>query len=160
MGSGRARLANILSGFCLKSNNCHLTHAASSDFGLISFCRRFSKSRPHFHKGIQSTMDASEYSTSSHVGPVKMKIESPEFHSLFTPGLLQVKQLFQQNNHQLCFAGGAVRDLLMGDTPKDIDFATTATPDEMIVSHFFFAEYVKYSRFYVFRQCSRERTSE
>lgn len=28
-------------------------------------------------------------------------------------------------------AGGAVRDLLLGKQPHDIDFATTATPDEM-----------------------------
>ncbi len=28
-------------------------------------------------------------------------------------------------------AGGAVRDLLMGKSPADVDFATTATPDQM-----------------------------
>ncbi|CAH1388636.1 unnamed protein product [Nezara viridula] len=31
----------------------------------------------------------------------------------------------------LIIAGGAVRDILLGKTPKDVDFATTATPDEM-----------------------------
>ncbi len=28
-------------------------------------------------------------------------------------------------------AGGAVRDLLMGKSPADVDFATTATPEQM-----------------------------
>lgn len=31
-------------------------------------------------------------------------------------------------------AGGAVRDLLMGIKPSDVDFATNATPDEMKVN--------------------------
>ncbi len=34
--------------------------------------------------------------------------------------------------HQAFFAGGCVRDLLLGHTPKDFDVATSATPDEMI----------------------------
>ena len=32
-------------------------------------------------------------------------------------------------------AGGAVRDLLMGITPADVDFASTATPQQMIVGN-------------------------
>ncbi|KAG7269956.1 hypothetical protein CRUP_026526 [Coryphaenoides rupestris] len=48
-----------------------------------------------------------------------MKLKTSEFHSLFSDGLNAVA------------AGGAVRDLLTGKRPEDVDFATTATPEEM-----------------------------
>lgn len=40
-------------------------------------------------------------------------------------------ELFNKANYELRIAGGAVRDLLGGLTPKDVDFATTATPAQM-----------------------------
>ncbi|XP_048346764.1 CCA tRNA nucleotidyltransferase 1, mitochondrial [Sphaerodactylus townsendi] len=60
-----------------------------------------------------------------------MKVWSPEFQSLFTPGLKSVAELFDKAKHELRIAGGAVRDLLNGRTPQDVDFATTATPTQM-----------------------------
>ncbi|XP_054834988.1 CCA tRNA nucleotidyltransferase 1, mitochondrial [Eublepharis macularius] len=60
-----------------------------------------------------------------------MKLQSPEFHSLFTPGLKSVAELFDEAKHELRIAGGAVRDLLNGMMPQDVDFATTATPTQM-----------------------------
>lgn len=60
-----------------------------------------------------------------------MKIDTPEFHQLFTPELQQLKSLFDKYNHELRIAGGPVRDLLVGKVPHDIDFATTATPTQM-----------------------------
>lgn len=36
-----------------------------------------------------------------------------------------------KHQHELRIAGGAVRDLLSGKRPEDVDFATTATPEEM-----------------------------
>ena len=39
--------------------------------------------------------------------------------------------IFSKHGHELRIAGGAVRDLLMDKTPTDIDFATTATPEQM-----------------------------
>ena len=47
-------------------------------------------------------------------GDDSMKIDSQEFHRLFTPGLRQVAELFQQYDYELRIAGGAVRDLLTG----------------------------------------------
>ncbi|XP_064624124.1 CCA tRNA nucleotidyltransferase 1, mitochondrial-like [Lineus longissimus] len=61
-----------------------------------------------------------------------MKLNTPEFRSLFTPELKQLTELFKQYNYELRIAGGAVRDLLSGKPPNDIDFATTATPDQMM----------------------------
>ncbi|EFO23490.1 hypothetical protein LOAG_04995 [Loa loa] len=63
--------------------------------------------------------------------PVVQKIDTPQFKALFTPELIKLNDLFKRNNFQLRMAGGAVRDLLMGIKPSDIDFATNATPEEM-----------------------------
>ncbi|EPQ17453.1 CCA tRNA nucleotidyltransferase 1, mitochondrial [Myotis brandtii] len=60
-----------------------------------------------------------------------MKVQSPEFQSLFTEGLRSLTELFAKENHELRIAGGAVRDLLSGVKPQDVDFATTATPEQM-----------------------------
>jgi len=60
-----------------------------------------------------------------------MKINSPGFESLFTEELKDLIAVFKRHGHELRIAGGAVRDLLSGKTPSDLDFATTATPDEM-----------------------------
>ena len=42
-----------------------------------------------------------------------------------------VERVFKDNNFDLRVVGGAVRDLFTGEAPKDFDFATDATPDEM-----------------------------
>ncbi|XP_012257352.2 CCA tRNA nucleotidyltransferase 1, mitochondrial isoform X2 [Athalia rosae] len=63
--------------------------------------------------------------------PAIMKLDTPEFHSIFTPELNTLSTLFKKYNYEIRIAGGAVRDILMGIQPKDLDFATTATPDEM-----------------------------
>ncbi|KAF6209911.1 hypothetical protein GE061_015665 [Apolygus lucorum] len=60
-----------------------------------------------------------------------MKIDSPEFHSLFTPSFKTLIDVFAKHKYEIRIAGGAVRDILSGKQPKDVDFATTATPDQM-----------------------------
>lgn len=45
---------------------------------------------------------------------------------------LKVVQKLQAAGFQAVFAGGCVRDQLLGLTPKDYDVATSATPDEVI----------------------------
>lgn len=40
-------------------------------------------------------------------------------------------EIFEKQQFELRIAGGAVRDLLSGKRPEDVDFATTATPEEM-----------------------------
>uniref|UniRef100_F1L3Q5 tRNA-nucleotidyltransferase 1 n=1 Tax=Ascaris suum TaxID=6253 RepID=F1L3Q5_ASCSU len=62
---------------------------------------------------------------------ITMKLDSEEFRSLFTPELKKLNDLFIANKFQLRMAGGAVRDLLMGLRPADIDFASDATPSQM-----------------------------
>ncbi|XP_030061681.1 CCA tRNA nucleotidyltransferase 1, mitochondrial [Microcaecilia unicolor] len=60
-----------------------------------------------------------------------MQLQSEEFQALFTKGLKAVADLFTKEKLELRIAGGAVRDLLMEKKPQDVDFATTATPDQM-----------------------------
>ena len=62
---------------------------------------------------------------------VEMKLDTPSFQEIFTPELHRLIELFKTYGHELRIAGGAVRDLVLGKIPHDIDFATTATPDEM-----------------------------
>lgn len=42
-----------------------------------------------------------------------------------------IKDVFVKNKHKLYVVGGAVRDALLGKTPKDYDLATDATPDKV-----------------------------
>lgn len=51
-------------------------------------------------------------------------IENPEVKIL--------SSIFNNANYEIRIAGGAVRDLMTGQYPHDIDFATTATPEQMI----------------------------
>lgn len=51
---------------------------------------------------------------------------------LFTDEIKALGQLFNDSGYELRIVGGAVRDVLLGKEPKDIDFCTDATPDEMI----------------------------
>lgn len=62
---------------------------------------------------------------------ITQKIDTPIYQQVLTPSLLKLAQLFKSHNYELRLAGGAVRDILMDIKPHDIDFATTATPDQM-----------------------------
>ena len=43
----------------------------------------------------------------------------------------QVVRRLRDGGHEAVFAGGCVRDRLLGITPKDYDIATSATPNEV-----------------------------
>src|SRR6202789_4300934 len=44
---------------------------------------------------------------------------------------LDIGRRLRARGFAACFAGGCVRDLLLGLAPKDFDVATSATPDEV-----------------------------
>lgn len=44
----------------------------------------------------------------------------------------QLGEHFKNHGHQIRLVGGAVRDILLNEIPKDYDFATTATPEQML----------------------------
>lgn len=43
----------------------------------------------------------------------------------------EIVRKLQENKFEAYFAGGSVRDILLGQDPKDIDIATSATPDQI-----------------------------
>jgi tRNA nucleotidyltransferase/poly(A) polymerase len=45
--------------------------------------------------------------------------------------IMEIKDVFVKNGFKLFVVGGAVRDALLGKTPKDYDLATDATPDKV-----------------------------
>ena len=59
------------------------------------------------------------------------KVDSVEFKNLMTPELLKLGKVFTNNNYDIRLVGGAVRDLMLGRAPKDIDLASDATPQKM-----------------------------
>lgn len=58
--------------------------------------------------------------------------KSPDLSILITPDISRLGKLFSSHDEEIRIVGGAVRDALLGKTPKDIDLATTATPDKML----------------------------
>ena len=58
--------------------------------------------------------------------------EKLDVKSVITSSIKKLDKVFKNNKYELRIVGGAVRDLALGKTPKDIDLATDATPDEMI----------------------------
>lgn len=55
---------------------------------------------------------------------IKFNIEVPS-------DIKAIKDVFKKNGFKLYIVGGAVRDALLGKTPKDYDLATDAIPDKV-----------------------------
>jgi len=61
-----------------------------------------------------------------------LQIDQAEFEKLFTPEIKKVIETVRQYGFDIRVVGGAVRDFIIGKTPRDIDFATDADPSELI----------------------------
>lgn len=61
-----------------------------------------------------------------------IEAKTPNLSHLITKDVKKLGDIFKKNNESLRIVGGAVRDALLGKTPKDIDLATTATPEKMV----------------------------
>ena len=61
------------------------------------------------------------------------QLHRSEYDQIFAsqPQLSYLFSLFHDYGYDIRVVGGAVRDLLLGMAPHDIDLATTATSDEM-----------------------------
>ncbi|CAF0814255.1 unnamed protein product [Rotaria sordida] len=60
------------------------------------------------------------------------QINSSEYQHLFSSQLIYLFSLFNEYNYSIRFVGGAVRDILLGVSPHDIDLATTATTNDIL----------------------------
>ena len=58
--------------------------------------------------------------------------KSPDLSNLITNDIKRLGSLFKSYNEEIRIVGGAVRDSLLGKSPKDIDLATTAEPEKML----------------------------
>ena len=54
-----------------------------------------------------------------------------KFHIDIPSDILDIKNVFVENGYKLYIVGGAVRDAILGKTPKDFDLATNAIPDKV-----------------------------
>lgn len=66
---------------------------------------------------------------------LKTLIESPnrvDLSSIMNDDLRRLDNLFHSNGFELRIVGGAVRDILSGKDPKDIDLASDANPQEVV----------------------------
>ena len=61
-----------------------------------------------------------------------LNIDEKEFERVFTPAVRKVSQVLRKYGFDVRVVGGAVRDFLRGQKPRDIDFATDADPGEII----------------------------
>jgi tRNA nucleotidyltransferase (CCA-adding enzyme) len=59
-------------------------------------------------------------------------LDTKAFNEILNPALEKLDSVFKKNKFEIRIVGGAVRDIALGKSPKDIDLATDATPDEMI----------------------------
>ena len=61
-----------------------------------------------------------------------LREEALNVKPIITQAIRKLDKVFKKNQYEVRIVGGAVRDIALGKEPKDIDFATDATPDEMI----------------------------
>jgi hypothetical protein len=81
---------------------------------------------------MSSTSAASDSMANANGQPVASLKGDPRFEELSANQELRVlADVFAKHGHALRLAGGPVRDLLGHKMPNDLDFATTATPQQM-----------------------------
>lgn len=117
---------DILSKISLSA--CNFTRLKSPITAVLS------TNKPHFFglnrflsHSIPNMSDSEEQAQ-----PVRNVGHMENFKSLFNDDLQALKSLCERNGIEIRLAGGAVRDVLLGHVPHDIDFATTTSPDDMV----------------------------
>ena len=62
----------------------------------------------------------------------KIKVNAPD-NGLFAAAC-KVVEIVRNAGYEIYFVGGAVRDMVMNNTPSDIDMVTTALPQDIAVN--------------------------
>jgi len=79
-------------------------------------------------KPINPTHERKEYSANI----LSEEVVRKSFLMDLPVDLLKISNIFSNNGYQLYVVGGAVRDALLGKSPKDYDLATNAKPEEIL----------------------------
>jgi len=87
-------------------------------------------------KFIKRIMRRDPMERGAHIGPAHAPKRIPKKTHRIDPHLLsknavKVTHTLQQAGYEAFIVGGAVRDLVLGISPKDFDVATNATPDQV-----------------------------
>jgi len=61
-----------------------------------------------------------------------IKQSEPGLWKILPKEVKDLHTLYKKNGKKIYLVGGAVRDFLLNNTPKDFDIATNSTPDETI----------------------------
>ncbi|MBR20280.1 MAG: hypothetical protein CMA64_09095 [Euryarchaeota archaeon] len=81
----------------------------------------------------KTVMRKADFKTSNKEFTVENEeLDTKAFNEIMNPALEKLDSVFKKNKFEIRIVGGAVRDIALGKTPKDIDLASDATPDEMI----------------------------
>ncbi len=97
-----------------KKRNSTIAHTANQKPTKNSSKRRKKLSAPSFQEPLVFSRD-----------------EHPVSRQLMSPNALKVLYRLNKNGFNAYLVGGGVRDILLGQKPKDFDIATNATPDEI-----------------------------
>jgi len=62
---------------------------------------------------------------------MSLKKETNIENSQIPEQIICISEKFKENGYEIYLVGGCVRDLLLGEDPKDWDFTTNATPEEI-----------------------------
>lgn len=88
--------------------------------------------RPLLTRSLSFVNPVVSYNLKPRAAPEIMKLENSQYGFILSLQLTTVLQVFDKYKYEIRLCGGAVRDILMGKLPTDLDFATTATPDQMV----------------------------
>ena len=99
---------------------------------MIDFLKKiFGIRQPDEAKSAPLSKGAPDIAPSGN-GPVVLKAHEHHINlKLVSKNAIRVVQILQQAGFKAFLVGGAVRDLILGQTPKDFDIATDATPEEV-----------------------------
>lgn len=88
--------------------------------------------RHYLFRSVSFVNPIVNYNLKPRLIPEIMKLEHSQYGFIFTPQLTTILNVFDKYKYEVRLCGGAVRDILLGKTPTDLDFATIATPYEIV----------------------------
>lgn len=99
----------------------------------VPFALVWDKNNKELDLVAKTVMRKANFKTSNKEFTVESEeLDTEGFNNIMNPALEKLDSVFKKNKFEIRIVGGAVRDIALGKTPKDIDLASDATPDEMV----------------------------